>query len=143
MKAGAQRTITVDEFFVDTFTTALEPGELIQEIIVPVEQSGTGTSYQKLAHPASGFAVVGIAARVHKKGSAIDWARIGVTGLSNKGFRAASVETALPSASPDEAAAKVADGVDANSDLYASAEYRAHLARVYTARAIRQAVARA
>jgi len=143
VKARSSRTISVDEFFVDTFTTALEPGELIQEIIVPVEPSGTGTSYQKLAHPASGFAVVGIAARVHKSGEAIDWARIGVTGLANKGFRATAVESAIPSGSPDDAAAKVTDGVDANSDLYASAEYRAHLARVYTARAIRQAVARA
>jgi len=143
VNARSSRTISVDEFFVDTFTTALEPGELIQEIIVPVEPSGTGTSYQKLPHPASGFAVVGIAARVHKSGSAIDWARIGVTGLANKGFRATAVESAITSASPDAAAAKVTDGVDANSDLYASAEYRAHLARVYTARAIRQAVGRA
>ncbi len=143
VKAGAQRTISADEFFVDTFTTALEPGELIQEIIVPVEKSGTGTSYQKLPHPASGFAVVGIAARVHKSGSAIDWARIGVTGLANKAFRAAAVENALTAGSTGDAATKVSDGVDANSDLYASAEYRAHLARVYTARAIRQALARA
>jgi carbon-monoxide dehydrogenase medium subunit len=115
---------------------------LIEEIVVPTELSGTGTSYQKLAHPASGFAVVGIAARIHKSGAAIDWARIGVTGLSNKGFRAAAVESGLTAGSAEEAASKVADGVDANSDLYASAEYRAHLARVYTARAIKQALSR-
>lgn len=142
VKAGSERTVTVEEFFVDTFTTALDPGELIQEIVVPVEQSGTGTSYQKVQHPASGFAIVGIAARVHKSGSDINWARIGVTGLSNKGFRATAVETAITFGSPEDAAAKVSDGVDANSDLYASAEYRAHLARVYTARAIKQALSR-
>lgn len=142
VKAGSERTVTVDEFFVDTFTTALEPGELIQEIIVPLEQSGAGTSYQKAQHPASGFAIVGVAARVHKSGSKINWARVGVTGLSNKGFRATSVETAVTFGSPEDAAAKVADGVDANSDLYASADYRAHLSRVYTARAVREALSR-
>jgi len=143
VKAGAERTVAVDEFFVDTFTTALEPGELIQEIIVPVEASHTGTSYQKVQHPASGFAVVGIAVRVHRSDSGVEWARVGVTGLANKGFRAAGVEGAVKNGSPEDAAAKVAEGVDANSDLYASAEYRSHLARVYTARALHQAMARA
>jgi carbon-monoxide dehydrogenase medium subunit len=143
VKPGSERTVTVDEFFVDTFTTALEPGELIKEILLPVEQNGTGTSYQKVQHPASGFAVVGIAARVHKSGDKINWARIGVTGLAGKGFRATAVETALTFGAVEDAAAKVADGIDANSDLYASAEYRSHLAKVYTARAIRQAIQRA
>lgn len=142
VKTGSERTLTAEEFFVDTFTTALEPGELIQEIIVPLEQAGTGTSYQKVPHPASGFAVVGIAARVHKSGSKINWARIGVTGLASKGYRATAAETAATFGSPDEAAAKIAEGADANSDLYASAEYRLHLAKVYGARAIRQALSR-
>lgn len=143
VKPGSERTVTTDEFFVDTFTTALEPGELILEFIVPTEASGIGTSYQKLSHPASGFAVVGIAARVSKTGDAISWARVGVTGVTNKGYRAIAVEDALTNTSIEDAAAKVTDGIDANSDLYASAEYRAHLARVYTVRAVRQAVSRA
>ena len=142
VKAGSDRTVKIEDFFVDTFTTALEPGELIQEIIVPVEQTGTGTSYQKVQHPASGFAVVGVAARVHKSGSKINWARIGVTGLGSKGYRATAAETAATFGSPEEAAAKIADGVDANNDLYASGEYRAHLAKVYGARAIQQALSR-
>ena len=54
--AKSERTVSVADFFVDTFTTALEPGEIIREVIVPVEDSGTGTSYQKVAQPASGFA---------------------------------------------------------------------------------------
>jgi carbon-monoxide dehydrogenase medium subunit len=143
VKAASERIVSVEDFFIDTFTTALEPGELIQDIIVPVEQNGTGTSYQKVQHPASGFAVVGIAVRVHKTGSDINWARVGVTGLANKGFRAPNVETAITFGSPEAAAAKVADGIEPNSDLYASAAYRAQLARVYTARAIRQALSRA
>src|SRR5258708_23223958 len=140
VKAGSSRTITVQAFFIDTFTTALEPGELIAEIRVPVEQSGTGTSYQKVSHPASGFAIVGIAARVHKSGTKIDWARIGVTGLSSKGYRATTVEAAILSGTPEAAAAKVADGVEANADLSASADYRSHLARGYSSRPLKQAL---
>ena len=72
----------------DTFTTALEPGEIVREVIVPVDGDGTGTSYQKVLQPASGFAIVGIAVRVRKQGEKIAMARIGVTGLSNRAFRA-------------------------------------------------------
>ena len=66
--AKTERTISASDFFIDTFTTALEVGEIVREIIVPIEDSGTGTSYQKAAQPASGFAMVGVAARVHMAG---------------------------------------------------------------------------
>src|ERR1700758_3486674 len=56
--AKSERTGSAADFFVDTFATALEPGEIITEIIVPIEDSGTGTSYQKMLQPASGFAIV-------------------------------------------------------------------------------------
>ena len=62
--ASAERTVAAAEFFVDAFTTALEPGEIVVEIQVPVEDSGEGYRYEKVVHPASGFAVVGIAVRV-------------------------------------------------------------------------------
>lgn len=142
--AASERTVTADEFFVDTFTTSLEPGEIVTEVIVPIETANTGTSYQKLLQPASGFAIVGIAARLQKSGGKITLARIGVTGLSNRAFRATATERALESGADVQAAAKlVAQGIDANSDLYASAEFRAHLATVYAARAIEAALRRA
>ncbi|MEP6962008.1 MAG: xanthine dehydrogenase family protein subunit M, partial [Acidobacteriota bacterium] len=114
---------------------------------VPVEDSSTGTNYQKVLQPASGFAIVGIAVRVRKAGGKIAMARIGVTGLSNCAYRAAAAEKALEgSAGTDSdiqaAAALVAQGVDANSDLFASAEYRKHLAAVYAVRAIKAALGR-
>ena len=84
----AQREIPIADFFVDTFTTALEPGEIIREVIVPVEEQSTGTSYQKMVQPASGFAIVGIAARIRKSGGKVTMARVGVTGLSGKPYRA-------------------------------------------------------
>ncbi len=141
--AASERTVSADDFFVDTFTTALEPGEIVTEVIVPVEAASTGTSYQKLLQPASGFAIVGVAARIQKSGGKITLARVGVTGLSNRAFRAAATEQALTSGTAVQAAADVvAQAIDANSDLYASAEFRAHLAAVYAARAIDAAIRR-
>jgi len=145
--AKGQREIPIADFFVDTFTTALEPGEIIREVIVPVEEQSAGTSYQKMLQPASGFAIVGIAARVKKSGGKVTMARVGVTGLSGKPYRANGVEKALEgtagsAADVQKAAAIVAEGVDANSDLHASADYRKHLARIYTMRALTVALSR-
>jgi carbon-monoxide dehydrogenase medium subunit len=145
--AKSERTVSAEDFFVDTFTTALEPGEIVREVIVPLDGAGTGTSYQKVLQPASGFAIVGIAVRVRKQGDKVAMARIGVTGLSNRAFRAKEAEQALEgrSGSPAEiqaVAALVGKGIDANSDLHASAEYRLHLAAVYAAKALATALGR-
>lgn len=139
VSASAERTISVDDFLVDTMTTAIEPGEIVQEVIVPVESPGVGVNYQKMVQPASGFAIVGIAVRAGK-----GFARVGVTGLAGKAFRATNVEKIFTGTGDiQKAAAVIADGVDANSDLYASADYRSHMARVYCVRAFTQALARA
>jgi carbon-monoxide dehydrogenase medium subunit len=145
---GGERELAFEEFLLDTFTTALEPGELVTAIIVPCEAEGAGTHYQKHPQPASGFPMVGVAARIGRANGKISFARIGVTGLSGKGYRARNVEQRLAGSSGAEsdiaAASQVAaDGVQANADIHASASYRAHLARVATARAIRSALARA
>ena len=148
MNAKSQREIPIADFFVDTFTTALEPGEIIREVVVPIEDQSVGTSYQKMFQPASGFAIVGVAARVRKAGGKISMARVGVTGLSGKPYRANSVEktlegTAGAASDIQKAAASVADGIDPNSDLHASAEYRKHLAQIYAQRALTVALSRA
>ena len=77
--AKGERTLPIDQFIVDALSTALKPNELVREIIVPVETRGTGFSYQKLAQPASGFAVVGVAARVRKSAGKVTFVRVGVT----------------------------------------------------------------
>ena len=143
----SERTMSAAEFFVDAFTTSLEPNEIIREVIVPVEAGGTGTCYQKMPQPASGFAIVGVAARVRKSAGKIAFVRIGVTGLSNRSYRATAAERALEgkagsAAEIQAAAALVPQGVDANSDLHASAEFRRHLASVHAARALTAALAR-
>jgi carbon-monoxide dehydrogenase medium subunit len=116
-------------------------------VIVPVEDPSAGTSYQKVVQPASGFAIVGIAARLRQSGGMVTFARVGVTGLAGKPYRAVNVEQALegtPGSPADiqKAAALVADGIDANSDLHASQSYRKHLAKVYTMRALAVASSR-
>src|SRR4029078_1824874 len=134
--AKSERTVSAADFFLDTFTTAVATGEIVREVVVPVDDAGTGVSYQKVLQPASGFAIVGIAVRVRKAGGKVAMARIGVTGLSNCSYRATAAEKALEgtagsAADIKAAAALVVQGVDPNSDLHASAEYRMHLATVY------------
>ena len=141
--ARGERTLSFADFLVDTFTTALEPGEIVTEIIVPAESSGAGVSYQKLHQPASGFAMVGAAVRIARANGGIGFVRVGITGLASKAYRATNVEQILESTgNVEKAAAAAADGVEANSDLNASANYRSHMARVYTARALKIALAR-
>jgi carbon-monoxide dehydrogenase medium subunit len=142
--ADSDRTLSLEDFLVDTLTTAIEPGEILQEIIVPVEAAGAGVNYQKMVQPASGFAIVGVAVRVTKAAGKPNFVRVGVTGLAGKAYRAGNVEKILlETGDVQKAAAVVADGIDANSDLFASADYRKHMAQVYTARALTQALARA
>ena len=86
-KSGV-RTVNVQDLFVDALSTSLDPGELIQEIQLPVDDSGTGTCYKKVFQPASGYATVGIAVRVRMTAGKVSFARIGVTGLASKAFRA-------------------------------------------------------
>ncbi|MFN7918706.1 MAG: xanthine dehydrogenase family protein subunit M [Bryobacteraceae bacterium] len=147
VKTRGDRTLDIGEFIQDTFTTAADGGEIVREVIVPAEDAGTGTAYAKMLQPASGFAIVGVAARIRKVGGAITMARIGVTGLGSKAYRATGVEAALQgkAGTADDIAAAVAgigDGVDANSDIHASADYRQHMARVYATRAIQKALSR-
>ena len=139
--ANGERVIAIDDFIVDGLTTALEPGEIITEIEVPVEQSGVGTSYQTIEQPASGYAVVAAAARIGVSADHISFARVALTGVGSKAYRAKSVESALegqPTNADSIAAAarSAAQGVDALSDLHASAEYRTHLASVFARRVI-------
>ncbi len=81
--AHRERTVAAEDFFLDAFTTALEPDEIIVEVQAPIEDSKEGYRYEKVAHPASGFAVVGIAVRLKKSAGKITMARIGVTGLAH------------------------------------------------------------
>lgn len=145
VRKDSERVVDIGDFFVDALTTAVEPEEIITELILPVEEAGTGVSYQKLRQPASGFAIVGVAARIRKDGGRIAMARVGVTGLAASAYRATGVEALLEGSEGSQAdvagaSAAVDEGIEAISDLHASSDYRRHVARVYTARAIQAAL---
>jgi carbon-monoxide dehydrogenase medium subunit len=135
---NGRRTIKAGEFFLDMLQTALKPSEILCEIRVPA--TGKSAAYEKFGQKASGFAICGVAAVVENNA-----ARVGITGVGSKAYRAHAVENALrgrfsatliPSASE-----KAADGVQALGDIHASPEFRAHLARVLTRRALERALA--
>jgi len=144
-----ERVIKAADFFVDLLTTALQPGEILREIRIGKPQGRYGHAYQKVRHPASGFAVVGVAASLSLTANgSCESCGIGITGVASKAYRARGVESALAGKQLNEqtvaaAASHASDGVDANSDLYASEEYRRHLATIYTRRAINTALSRA
>jgi len=124
------RTVKAADFFVDMLQTAVGPGELLTAIRVP--STGNAVAYEKFAQKASGFAICGVAVVMGKR------PRVGITGVAAKAYRATSVEKALADGSKDPAE-HAADGVDVLGDLHASAEFRAHLARVHTRRALARA----
>ena len=144
-----ERVISADDFFVDLFTTALEPDEIVTEIRIPSLGSNTGAAYAKMANKASHYAIVGVAAVVSVDDSGnCTSARIGVTGAGASASRATESESRLVGSSLDDAAifsaaGHAADGIELNEDIHASAEYREHLTKVFALRAIRSAVERA
>jgi aerobic carbon-monoxide dehydrogenase medium subunit len=141
---NGERVIPASKFFTGMFSTSLRPDEIITEIRVP-RTEGEHVAYKKHHHPASGYAVVGVAVRLKLSGSNIETAAVAITGISDIAYRAFTVENELrgkPVSAIPEAAAHAAIGVDAIGDNYASAEYRAHLASVYTRRALEEAVAK-
>jgi aerobic carbon-monoxide dehydrogenase medium subunit len=147
--SAGSRTIPAGEFFVDLMTTQLRPGEILTEIRLPIDGRRTGAAYRKLHQPASGFAIVGAAARVtlDAKGKAAAVA-LGITGLAAKAYRAQAAEQALVGKKLNPkliaaAAARVADGVEPLSDIHASANYRREVAAVLARRALETALARA
>jgi aerobic carbon-monoxide dehydrogenase medium subunit len=139
-KSG-KRNIKVQDFFKGLFSTALQEGEIITEVRVPIPANGTVGTYLKFVQPASRFAIVGCAIQLVKNGSSISQARVAFTGVSENAFRDTAVENALQGKAldaslADSAAKLAAEGVTVLSDHFASEEYRKHLAKVYCKRAL-------
>ena len=136
---GGRRTVPASEFFVDYFTTAVGPDEVLVNVSFP-KYTGWGSNYQKLNRTAQAWAIVGAAAAVRMDGGSIAEARIGLTNMGPSPVRASAVEAALVGASSLEAIAAAAEhaaeGTSPNSDIHAEAAYREHLARVLTKRAV-------
>ena len=138
-----ERTVPALEFFKDYLFTDLEPQEVVTEVRVPKLGSNTGWSYKKFSRRSQDWAIVGVAAVVERDNGSISSARIGLTSMGSTPLRASVAEQALSGASGDqiaEAANSADEGTSPGSDDAASAEFRRHLARVWTRRAVEEAL---
>jgi carbon-monoxide dehydrogenase medium subunit len=138
---NGRREIPAADFFVDFLTSALSWDEVLVAVRVPKLGPGWGYDYQKFHRTAQSWAIVGVAAAVRRDNGSIAEARIGLNNMGSTPVRASSVESALAGAAASVgavggAAAGAAEGTRPTSELHASAEYRAHLARVLTRRAV-------
>ena len=141
---GGRRTVPAAEFFVDFFTTALESNEILCEIRVP-KHTGWHAHYEKFNRVAQAWPIVAVAATLRVDGDSIAEARVGLANMGATPVRATAVEQALVGRSATAetitaAAQHAAEGTSPTADGNADAEYRQHLARVLTGRAVSAAV---
>jgi carbon-monoxide dehydrogenase medium subunit len=145
---GGERTVAASDFFIDLFITALLPQEVLTHIRIPTPPKRSGGAYVKMRQSASGFALAGVATQVtlDDAGNCASVA-VGITGVASAAFRATAVENAMRGQGADavaDAATHAVDGIEEfQEDYHASGDYRAHLARLFTQRALSQAIARA
>ena len=142
---GGERTVAAGDFFQDYLQTELAPDEVLTEIRIPKLGQNAGWSYKKFNRRAQDWAVVGAAAVVERSNGSISSARIGLTNMGSTPLRATAAEGTLSGAdasSVAEATSSADEGTSPASDIAASAEYRRHLARVLTRRAVEEALGR-
>jgi len=146
---GGSRSIPIDDFFLDSFTTALAPDEMLTDVIVPRQPTRSGGAYIKLERKVGDFAIVGVAAQVALDAEgAIDQAGIGLTNAGATPLRAGDSERFLRGKRPDEAVLREAgelaeQAASPAADRRGSVEYKRAMVRNLTVRALRKAVERA
>jgi carbon-monoxide dehydrogenase medium subunit len=141
---AGSRSIPASEFFVEYFTTALQPDEILTEIRVP-KHTDWAAHYEKLSRIAQAWSIVAVAATVALDGDVISQAKVALTNMASVPVRARGVEEALigQPASQESiraAAEHAAEGTSPITDGNADADYRSHLARVLTRRAVTTAI---
>ena len=137
---GGEREISSADFFVDYLTTTLRPDEILTGIRVP-KLGGWGFRYEKFHRTAQSWATVGVAALVRRSNGSVAEARIGLTNMGTTPVRALAAEAAAAGGEASRealraAAARAAEGTNPPADLHGAADYRQHLARVLTGRAL-------
>ena len=129
--SGGERIVRASEFFTGAFQTVVGPAEMLVEVRVPKLSASTGWSYLKMRRRAQDWATVAVAAVVERTNGSIGKASIGLTNMGATPLRASTAEQAIAGgASIADAAESIADGADPPSDVWASSEFRNHLARV-------------
>lgn len=146
------RTVPVDEFFMGMYATALAEDEILTAVELPVQAETTGNAYVKKPSPSSGYALVGVAAVLETDGDEIEHARVAANGVMDHAIRLEPVEETVVGASIEDedrltdAAEQAADDLDEFTimdGMQASPEFRAHLLRVFTEKALADAAAEA
>jgi carbon-monoxide dehydrogenase medium subunit len=142
---GGEREIAAEDLFLGYLTTAIAPGEILTEVRLPA-LAGYGYGYEKFNRRAEDWAMVGVCALVKASGGVCEDVRIGLTHMADTPLRARAAEDALRGRALDDesiaaAAALAAEGIDPVGDLNATPDYKRHLARVLTGRALRTASA--
>jgi aerobic carbon-monoxide dehydrogenase medium subunit len=142
-RAQGERSIPAEQFFTGIMTTTLADDEIVTAVVVPASGPGQKSAYAKFSHPASRYAVVGVAALLTRHDGKCTAARVALGGLLPFAKRAPTVERAVIGTSADEATIKIAAasvtadlGTDVTGDIFASAEYRAAVAPAYVKRAL-------
>ncbi len=138
---GGEREVAASDFFVDYLTTALQPAEILTGVRVPKLGEDWGYRYEKFHRTAQAWAIVGVAALARRSNGQVAEARIGLTNMGSVPIRAHAVEAAAAGADAtrealNAAAAGAADGTEPPADLHGAPDYRRHLARVLTGRAL-------
>jgi carbon-monoxide dehydrogenase medium subunit len=136
---GGRRTVPASQFFRDYLQSAMAADELLVEVRVPKLGDGWGYRYEKFHRVAQSWAIVGVAAAVRRSNGGIAEARIGLTNMAPTPLRASAAEQALAGASTGDIAAaaeRAAEGTSPPNDLNGQADYREHLVRVLTRRAV-------
>jgi carbon-monoxide dehydrogenase medium subunit len=143
--SGGERTVPIGEFLVDTFTTSIEPNELLTQIRVPASGTRTGGTYLKLERRIGDWATVGVAVDVTLDDHTIGRAGIGLTGVGLTNIRATDAEASLAGASPTpeayaEAGRLAAAAANPVTDVRGTEEYKRHMVEVYVQRGLARAV---
>ena len=138
---GGEREIAARDFFIDYLTTALRSDEVLTGVRVPKLGPGWGYRYEKFHRTAQAWAIVGVAALARRADGTVAEARIGLTNMGTVPVRAAAAEAAAAGAQASRdalraAAASAGDGTEPPADLHGAPDYRRHLARVLTGRAL-------
>jgi carbon-monoxide dehydrogenase medium subunit len=142
---GGERTIAARDFFQDIWTSALEPDEVVTEIRIPYGPAPTSYAYEKFRQRASDWAIVGVAVSLDRQNGTIDRASVVLTNVGTTPVTATAVEEALAGQSANaetiqRAADLASEGLDPSPELKASPDYKRHLARVLTRRALTTAL---
>ena len=138
---GGEREIQAADFFVDYLTTSLQPDEILTAVRIPKLGPGWGYRYEKFHRTAQSWATVGVAALARRDNGSVAEARIGLTNMGTVPVRARAAEDAVAGAEASRGALRAAadradEGTQPPADLHGAADYRRHLARVLTGRAL-------